>query len=332
MATLAALVFPLITCRSGEQRKQLTPVRIAVPGNAFLYLPIFLAQELNYYSEEGIDAKIEAIYGGGAKSLQAMLGGSVDVAAISLELAIQMTVEGRRVQSFLTLIDRPGYVLAVSPASKHKINTVKDLKGGLIGVSSPGSGSHNFANFILRKNNVALSEVSFTGIGLGAGAVAAFERGQIDAAVLTGNAVTTIERRFPKMLIVADTRTVNGVKEILGTDVYPGQGLAAQPAWLQANSDTARKLSRALMRTMRYMRENSPEEIRGRIPAQYRAADPAADIEALRETVPMLSANGTISSEGAEAVRRVLAVSSEKIRNSKFDLAATYTNEFVTNH
>jgi hypothetical protein len=52
-------------------------------------------------------------------------------------------------------------------------------------------------------------------------------------------------------------------------------------------------------------------------------------LEALRATIPMLSQDGRVTLEEAEAVKSVLALSSEKVRAATFDLASTYTNEFV---
>jgi NitT/TauT family transport system substrate-binding protein len=321
--------FAFLSCKTKSLEQSPKPIRLAVPGNSFLYLPIILAEELQHYRDVGLNVMIEAVGGGGSKTLQALAGGSVDVAAISLDLAIQMTIEGRPVKMFLSLIDRPGYVLVIAPASKRRARSVKDLEGGLIGVSSPGSGSHNFANFVLNKNGVSPGNVSFIGIGLGSAAIAAFERNQLDAAVLTGNAVTTVQQRFPKLVVVADARTSEGVKSIFGSDLYPGQGLGALPDWLIRNPDTARKLASALLRTMRYMRQHSLQEILERIPAQYRAADPTADIQALRELIPMLSKSGTIAPAGAQVVKSVLDVSYPKVRAARLTLSETYTNEYV---
>lgn len=324
------LIQGLFSCRSHQVPQMLKHVTIAVPDSGFSYLPVFIAQELGFYRDQGLDTTLEAVYGGGSKSLQAILGGSVDCGGISLELAIQVAAEGRRVQSFVTLIDRPSYVLAVSPASKREVHEVKDLRGAALGVSSPGSGSHNFANYVLATHKVPLAQVSIVGIGLGGPAIAAFERGQIDAGVLMGNAITVIERRFPGLTILADTRTTGGTKAVFGTDVYPGQGLAASPDWLRRNPATARKVARALMQAMQFMRDQSLEELRRRIPAQFRSPDPQADRKALRETIPTLSRDGRITPEGAQTVKRVLDVSSEKVRAASIDLSQTYTNEFVS--
>ena len=151
--------------------------RIAVAGGGFSYLPVYLAQKLGCYREQGLDARLEDVRGG-PKSLQALLGGSADVALIALELGMQVAAEGHHVRSFLTIVDRPGYVLAVLPAAKRKFRTIDDLKGAVIGVSSPGSGPHNFANYLLARHGVPLEQVSIVGVGLGAPAVAALEKGR----------------------------------------------------------------------------------------------------------------------------------------------------------
>ena len=65
------------------------------------------------------------------------------------------------------------------------------------------------------------------------------------------------------------------------------------------------------------------------MPASRRSPDVEADFEALRATIPMLSAEGTISAEGAEVVRKVLALSVEKVRTTPIDLSQTYTNDFI---
>jgi NitT/TauT family transport system substrate-binding protein len=327
--TGCAFLLTLYACHSRDAHPEPARVRIAVPSSPITYLPIYLARELGYYQEQGLDVTIEDVPGG-SKALQAMLGGSVDVAASFLENGIELTAEGRWVQSFVTLLDFPGFVLAVSPASNRKIKTLEDLRGAVIGVTTPGSASHHFVNYLLLRHGVSPGDVSIASIGLGPASVAAVERGQIHAGVLTGSGITTVERHFPNLIILADTRTAEGVKQLFGTEIYPAHDLLAPANWLHDHPVTARKLAGSVQRATQWMREHSPEEIYSRLPAQYRASDAEADLAALRATIPMLSRDGTISPAGAEAVRKVLAVSSERVRHASIDLAQIYTNEFVT--
>ncbi len=253
----------------------------------------------------------------------------MDVVAGTVEHGILLRVEGRDVRSFLLLLERPGLVLAVSPASTRIIRRPEDLRGAVIGISTPGSLTHNFLNYVLLRHGVPLAEVSVTSIGLGPSSEAAWERGRVDAAILSGNALTLAQRRFPKLTILVDTRTPEGTEALFGANVYPTYSLLAPTTWLRENSATAHKLAAAVKRASDWIREHSPEEIRQRMPASRRSPDVEADFEALRATIRMLSAEGTISAEGAEVVRKVLALSVEKVRTTPIDLSQTYTNDFI---
>jgi len=171
--------------------------------------------------------------------------------------------------------------------------------------------------------------VSVTSIGLGPSSEAAWERGHVDAAVLSGNALTLAQRRFPKLTILVDTRTPEGTKALFGSDVYPAYTMLAPTTWLRENPATAHKLASAVKRAVDWIREHSPEEVRARMPAQRRSPDVEADLEALRATIPMLSAEGTISAEGVEVVKKTLALSMEKVRTTPIDLSQAFTNEFI---
>src|SRR4051794_2500175 len=158
-------------CRSGAPSDMRTRVRIAVPSTPMTYLPIYLARDLGYYEEQRLDVTMDEVQGG-PKALQAMFGGSVDVAAGFFELAIQMAAERHQVKSFLTILERPWFALVVSPASSRKISRIEDLRGAAVGVSTPGSASHQLVNYLLARHHVRLEDVSIVGIGLGPTAVA----------------------------------------------------------------------------------------------------------------------------------------------------------------
>src|SRR6185369_5871779 len=60
-------------------RKSAEPVRIAIGGQAqLIYLAATLAEELGYYRDAGVAVSL-IDFPGGAKALEAVLGGSADV-------------------------------------------------------------------------------------------------------------------------------------------------------------------------------------------------------------------------------------------------------------
>jgi NitT/TauT family transport system substrate-binding protein len=303
-------------------------VRIAIGGqNQMIYLATTLAQELGYYKDEGVDAELQD-FQGGAKALQALVGGSADVVSGFYDHTIQMAAEGRELESFITMLRFPGLVLAASP-QQPAVAKIEDLKGRVAGVTTAGSSSQMFLTFILTRHGVPVDSVSVTSIGNAATAIAALEHGKVDAGWMAEPTFTYLQRRNPNVRILADLRDAAGVKDAFGTSTYPGAVLYARADWIRAHRDTTARMARAILRTLQWMRAHSAQEIAGKTPASFRGEDDALFVEALRNSMPMFSPDGMMAAEGAEAVRTLLASSMDKVRGVAIDLSKTYTNEFV---
>jgi len=116
-------------------------VRLAVGGqNQMVYLPTTLAQELGFYSDEGLDVELQD-HQGGSKALQALVGGSADVVSGFYDHTIQMAAEGRQLVAFVSMLRFPGLVLVTSPQSADRVTKIEDLKGRIAGVTTAGSSS-----------------------------------------------------------------------------------------------------------------------------------------------------------------------------------------------
>jgi NitT/TauT family transport system substrate-binding protein len=329
-----AVVFGLLLCsiacsKSRDVGPQLTNVRIAVGGqNQLIYLPATLAQELGFFRDEGLNVELQD-QAGGSKALQALVGGSADVVCGFYDHTIQMAAEGRELVAFVTMLRFPGLVLVTSPQSADKVTKIEDLKGRIAGVTTAGSSSHMLLSYLLQQHGVGGEAVSITAIGTAATAIAAIEHGKVDAGMMTDPAFTLVSRRNPGVRVLADLRHADGVKAALGSTTYPASVLYAKGEWLRANRDTARRLARAVTRTLVWMQTHSAREIADKTPAAVRGEDQALYVDALASSMPMYSPDGLMDMDGAEAVKRLLAQSMEKVRGATIHLAQTYTNEFV---
>ena len=312
-------------------KSNLVKVRIANagPGLQMFCLPLPLAQELGFYKEEGLQVVLQALPSVG-KSLQALIGGSVDVAGVSYAQTLQVAVEGQRLRSFFIMTRRGSNTILVAPAATERIRRVEDMKGALLGVTSHGSSSHLFANYYLAAHGVQPGDVRTVGIGVGAPAMVAIESGRIDAAVVTGGDQFRLLRRHPKLRILIDSSTTEGMREVYGGDVFASGAVTARPEWLEKNPDTARRLARALERTHKWLAAHTPEEIRERLPEGFRSDDASMDIEIIRWGIGGLTADGRMPAGAPEAMRRYVAATVENVRNAKIDLAATWTNEYLS--
>jgi NitT/TauT family transport system substrate-binding protein len=327
--SLVSVVLIFFNACGGRTKSEGRHVRIAVGGqNQMVYLPTTLAQELGFYREEGIDAELQD-FAGGAKSLQALVGGSADVVSGFYDHTIQMAAEGREMIAFVSMLRFPGLVLVTSPQSAASVTSIDALKGRIAGVTTAGSSSQMLLSYLLQRHGVAPDAVSITAIGSAATAVAALEHGKVDAGMLADPAFTLVTRRNPHVRVLADLRTAAGVKEAFGTETYPASVLYAKGDWLRANRDTAKRLARAITRTLAWMHAHSAEEITAKTPKTLRGEDDAIYVEALNASMPMFSIDGAMSAEGAGVVRTLLAGSIDKVRTATIDISKTYTNEFI---
>jgi len=318
----------LATC-GGRKDPGLRSVRIAIGGqNQMVYLPATLAQELGFYREEGIDAELQD-FAGGAKSLQALMGGSADVVCGFYDHTIQMVAEGRELIAFVTMLRFPGLVLLTSPQSAGTITKIEDLKGRVAGVTTAGSSSQMLLTYLLQRHGVAPADVSVTAIGSAATAVAAIEHGKVDVGMMSDPAFTLVSRRNPGVRVLADLRTAAGVNEAFGTHMYPASVLYSKGDWIRANRDTTERLARVITRTLAWMQAHTPQEIAERTPRSVRGEDDGLYVDALTASMPMFSPDGLMEAAGADIVRTLLASSIDKVRTATIDVSKTYTNEFV---
>ena len=327
--SLLASLFLSAACSSADKAgPSAVQVRIALTNTPLPYLPVFLAEALGFYREEGLSVTIDD-FSSASKVMQALLGGSADMGAGSYEQAVQMAAEGRHVTSFVSMMKRPSRVLVIAPKATTKIKSIEDLKGMVVGVSGLGSINHVFLNYVLLKHRLAPSDIRAVAIGTAASSIAAVDRDVVDAAVLSGSETTVLMRRNPHVQILLDGRGPAGCRSLYGVDVYPTAVVYSNQDWLNKHPDRARQVARAIQKTLVWIDAHSPEEVWEKTPQRYRTADKDAELEALRIAKGSFSPDGFMSAEGAEVVRKALAFTLESVRKANFDLSQTYTNQFV---
>jgi NitT/TauT family transport system substrate-binding protein len=109
-------------------------IALGVGGKSVLYyLPLTVAERLGYFRDEGLTVDT-ADLAGGAKVLQALLGGSTNVGVSSYDTTIRMQAKGQDVRAVIELGRFPGIALAVKKDKVAAIRTFADLTSLKIGV------------------------------------------------------------------------------------------------------------------------------------------------------------------------------------------------------
>ena len=308
-----------------QDKPELSKVRLAVGGKpALFYLPLTVTERRGLFREQGLEVEISD-FPGGARALQALMGGSADVVTGSFDHTIQMQAKNQPVVGVVQLGRFPGYVLGVLAGKSYA--APKDLKGMKIGITAPGSSTHFMAQYVMVRNGLKRDDASFVGVGASASAVAAAKRGEIDAIVNVDPVIAVLESQN-LIRIVADTRSESGTREIFGGP-YPAAALYAQPAFVAKNPRTLQALANAFVRGLQWMQSHSAEEIAAVMPEEYALGDKALYIQSIKNSLPMYSPDGRFSREGAETAAKVLKEFDAEVGNARIDVAATYTDAFV---
>jgi NitT/TauT family transport system substrate-binding protein len=325
----AGVVLALLTAlpAPAQEKPELAKVRLAVGGKpAVFYLPLTVVERLGYFRDAGLEVEISD-FPGGARALQALVGGSADVVTGAFDHTIQMQAKNQPVVGLVQLGRFPGYVLGVLASKAQAYRDPKDLKGMKIGVTAPGSSTHFMVQYLMVRNGLKLDDASFVGVGASASAVAAVRRGEIDAIVNVDPVIGLLESQN-LIKVVADTRTEAGTRQIFG-GVYPAATLYAAPAFVEKNPRTVQALANAFVRGLKWTASHSAEEIAAIMPDEYALGDKALYAQSIKNSLPMYSPDGRFSREGAETAYKVLKEFDPDVRGASINVAATYNDAFV---
>ena len=323
-AAIAAFAAPTASAQAPEKRK----VNIATASLGLPYLPLIIAQQRKYFADEGLEVEIAA-FAGGSKALQSLMGGSSDVASGAYSNTLTMAAKGQKLKNFVVSVRYPALTIAVSKRVADRYQSPKDLRGMKIGVSAPGSSTHMIVNHLLSKGGLTSNDVSIIGVGTSAGAVAAMEKGEIDAIINSDPVMTKLEADNA-VKVIAETRTSKGTQDLFGGP-YPEAGLYATADFIARNPNTIQALTNAIVRATLWMQTASIEDIAANVPAEYMLGEKGLYLDSYKKMHEAHSPDGLITKEGAQIVHNVLAAFLPEVKAANIKVEDTYDNRFAEN-
>ena len=91
----AIMIFSLFTGCAKQKEESLTPVRLNEVVHSVFYAPQYVAQELGFFKDQGLDV-IVTIGQGADKSMTALLSDSADISLLGTEAGIYVYNEGKK--------------------------------------------------------------------------------------------------------------------------------------------------------------------------------------------------------------------------------------------
>ena len=254
-----------------------TPLSLAFCGQLLCVVPYEVTRVRGHFADQGFE--VELIYTrGGNAAVQALVGGAVDYAGSSFDVALQAAANGARIRRVASTGRLPLFALAVAPDRSAEIDAVSDLEGRTVGVSALGNADHALLLFLLDQAGADAASVQFATVGTNL--FDALRIGQLDAAMVQEPALTLITEAGGRELV--NFMELDEAREHVG-GAYEFMGVAVRAAERDERLDEMRRLATALERGLADTRTLPPADIVAALPAALVAGGDLDQLEAIIE-------------------------------------------------
>ena len=226
VGSFLVLFVPLLSA----QEKKLEPFTISYASVSGTRGPLWIAQDLGIFAKYGLDVDLVYI-ASGVTSVNALIGGSVDIIAASGSSVVSAASRGAP----LVIIASLGHI-AYKLVALPSITNVQALKGKIIGSSRIGAGTDYALKRLLPKLGLTPGkdvQLIPTGISESDRRLVMMLQGKIDATLATEDNLLQLGARGTKLSVLADLYD-NGVYTT-GSDIATSrQLLKERPRQLKA--------------------------------------------------------------------------------------------------
>ena len=251
-------------------------VRLAFCGQLLCVVPYEVARARGHFAAQGLNVELVYTRGGNA-AMQALVGGAVEYAGTSFDVALQAVAHGASVRRFASTGRLPLFALAAAPNRRDTIRTVQALQGTTVAISGLGNADHALLLFLLDRAGVDAGQVRFATIGTNV--FDALRIGQVDAAMVQEPALTLIVATGGRELV--NFMDIDQARTHLG-GAYEFMGVAVRTSERDQRLPEMRKLAAALAAGLVDTRTIPPGDIIAALPPALVAG---SDVAQLRQIV-----------------------------------------------
>lgn len=254
-----------------------TRVRLAFCGQLLCVVPYEVTRARGHFAAEGLDVELVYTRGGNA-AMQALVGGAVEYAGTSFDVALQAAANGAAVRRFASTGRLPLFALAVAPGRAADISDLADLAGTTVGISGLGNADHALLLYLLDRAGVDTGDVRYAAIGTNL--FDALRIGQVDAAMVQEPALTLVVEEGGRELVnFMDLRQaaahLGGGYEFMGVSVRAGEREGRLPEM--------RRLAAALARGLADTRTMPAGEVIAALPGELVAGSDLGQLRGIIE-------------------------------------------------
>jgi NitT/TauT family transport system substrate-binding protein len=278
----------------------LTKLRLAFCGQLLCVVPYEVTRARGHFAAQGLDVELVYTRGGNA-AMQALVGGAVEYAGTSFDVALQAAANGAAIRRFASTGRLPMFALAVAPSRSRAIDSVARLAGATVAVSALGNADHALLMFLLDRAGVDPKSVSVAAIGINA--FEALRQGQVDAAMVQEPALTLVVQAGGRELV--NFMEIDEANRYLG-GAYEFMGVSIRAADRERRLPEMRKLAAALAAGLADTRSIPADDIVAALPPPLVAGNDIAQLKQIisRYRLSLYPETVAIAVDAAERVRQ----------------------------
>ncbi len=305
------LVLIALVCSGGMANAQaLKKVKMTIPVIAHSMLPVFLAQNKNYFADEKLEVEINSTNGGGP-DIRALIAGDVDFSFTTGDNVILAHQEGKPLLMVMSGLNKLFINWAIhKDAAKSKGITestplaekIKALKGMTIGVTNAGALTAHLASFVVRKAGLnPQSDVNIVPIGSGPTWLAALENRKVDVALTAPPTPDMAINRGFAMLFINNAKGEDpSISEFLM------ENLIVRPETATKDADTVRRMVRALTRANQWALKSTAEQVADALKPSMTTIAADLLLSGVKAVLPTLSGDGRTSEKSVQITQDIL--------------------------
>jgi len=176
LVVLVALMAPGTAKAQAPQRKLVIGMPVTPPN--LPHVGVYLAKDLGYFDEEGINVELTA-FESGLQSLRGGIAGGLDLVGASSEPVITVISRGAKIRSIFSYAHK----LTVVMAAQESIRKPTDLRGKNLGIQDVGAFREVMTRAVLHSAGLTSQDVHYLPVS-SAGYIAALMENRIDTAIL----------------------------------------------------------------------------------------------------------------------------------------------------
>jgi len=211
------------------------------------HVGVYLARDLGYFAEEGLDVEIKS-FESGVQVLRGGIAGDIDVVGSSSEPVVAAIAQGAN----LKVIYSYAHALTVSLVVQDAIKTPADLRGKNMGIQDVGAFREMMSRVVLKQAGLTPEDVHYVPVA-SANYIQGLLSGQIDTAVLHVDQALNAQSRQ------AGLHQLVNLWEMLPTYFYGA--FIISPDKMRDNPTLAPSFVKAVMRAHRFMYANRDKTI-----------------------------------------------------------------------